>query len=39
MTTEAAYAKLTWILSCTDDPAEVRRLFYTPVARDILWKA
>ena len=39
MTTEAAYAKLMWILSCTDDPAEVRRLFYTPVARDILWKA
>ena len=39
MTTEAAYAKLTWILSRTDDPAEVRRMFYTPVARDILWKA
>ena len=38
MTTEAAYAKLTWILSRTDDPAEVRRMFYTPVARDILWR-
>ena len=37
MTTESAYAKLTWILAQTSDPAEVKRMFYTPVGRDILW--
>ena len=36
MTTEALYAKLMWILGRTKDPAEVSRLFYTPVAHDIL---
>ena len=30
-------AKLMWILGQTRDRAEVERLFYTPVARDILW--
>ena len=39
MTTEAAYAKLMWILGMTGEPREVRRLFYTPVAHDILHRA
>ena len=37
MTCEAVTAKLMWILGRTRDRAEVERLFYTPVARDILW--
>ena len=37
MTCEAVTAKLMWILGQTRDRAEVERLFYTPVARDILW--
>lgn len=37
MTCEAAVAKLMWILGKTRNPQEVARLFYTPVARDILW--
>ena len=37
MTTEAVVAKLMWILGQTRDRAEVERLFYTPIARDILW--
>lgn len=37
MTTEAVVAKLMWILGQTRDRDEVERLFYTPVARDILW--
>ena len=36
MTTEALYAKMMWILGRTKEPAEVARLFYTPVAHDIL---
>lgn len=36
MTTEAALAKIMWILGETSDPSEVSRLFYTPVAHDIL---
>ena len=36
MTTEAIVGKLRWILGQTKEPAEIRRLFYTPVARDIL---
>ena len=39
MTTEAVTAKLMWILGRTQDRREVERLFYTPVARDILWPA
>lgn len=39
MTTEAVTAKLMWILGRTRDTQEVRRLFYTPVAHDILWPA
>ena len=39
MTTEAALAKLMWILGQTRDRREIQRLFYTPVARDILWPA
>lgn len=36
MTPETAVVKLMWILGCTQDEAEVRRLFYTPVAHDLL---
>lgn len=36
MTTEALYAKMMWILGRTKDAAEVSRLFYTPVAHDLL---
>mgnify|MGYP002580219232 CR=1 FL=1 len=36
MTTEAAVAKLMWILGQTRDFDEAERLFYRPVARDIL---
>ena len=37
MTTEAVVAKLMWILGQTRDRSEVERLFYTPIAKDILW--
>lgn len=37
MTTEAAVAKLMWILGQTDEPAEIRRLFCTPVSHDLLY--
>lgn len=37
MTTEAAVAKLMWILGRTRDFDEAARLFYTPVAMDILY--
>ena len=36
MTTEGAVTKLMWILGQTRDRAEIARLFYTPVACDIL---
>ncbi|MGE4353015.1 MAG: asparaginase [Oscillospiraceae bacterium] len=36
MTLEAVVTKLMWILGQTSDPNEVRRLFYKPIARDIL---
>ena len=39
MTTEAAVAKLMWILGQTCDFDEVERLFYAPVAKDILYSA
>ncbi|MEG1658858.1 MAG: asparaginase [Oscillibacter sp.] len=39
MTCEAVVAKLMWILGRTRDREEVTRLFYTPVAKDILWQA
>ena len=39
MTTEAVVAKLMWILGQTHDRNEVERLFYTPIAKDILWPA
>ena len=39
MTTEAVVAKLMWILGKTRKRQEVERLFYTPVAKDILWPA
>lgn len=37
MTTEAVVAKLMWILGQTRERKAVERLFYTPVANDILW--
>ncbi len=37
MTTEAVVAKLMWILGRTEDPAEVRRLFCTPISHDLLY--
>ncbi|MBQ2960595.1 MAG: asparaginase [Oscillospiraceae bacterium] len=36
MTTESVYAKLMWILGQTHNAEEVSRLFYEPVAHDIL---
>ena len=39
MGTEAVVAKLMWILGQTKNRNEVERLFYTPVAKDILWSA
>ena len=38
MTTEAVVAKMMWILGQTKNKAEVEKLFYTPVAKDILWE-
>lgn len=37
MTLEATLTKLMWVLGQTADPAEVRRLFYTPVNHDLLF--
>ena len=37
MTTEAVVAKLMWILGQTEEPEEIRRLFYTPVSCDLLY--
>ena len=37
MTTEAVVAKLMWILGQTRDPAEIHRLFCTPVSYDLLY--
>ncbi len=36
MTTEAAVAKIMWILAQPKDVRRVRRMFYTPVGQDIL---
>lgn len=36
MTTEAVVAKLMWILGQTSDQAQAEKLFYTPVAWDLL---
>ena len=36
MTIEAVVTKLMWVLAQTRDPDEIKRLFYAPVARDIL---
>ena len=37
MTTEAAVAKLMWIMGETRDPDRVRERFYSPVSHDILY--
>ena len=39
MTLEAAVTKIMWILSQTQDPQQIRKMFYETVNRDILWKA
>ena len=36
MTSESLYAKMMWILGQTKEPQEVAKLFYTPVAHDML---
>ena len=36
MTTEAVTAKLMWVLAQATAQSKVKRLFYTPVAADIL---
>ncbi|MEG1633752.1 MAG: asparaginase [Oscillospiraceae bacterium] len=36
MTTEAALAKIMWIRGKTRDPQQIRELFHTPVAKDLL---
>lgn len=38
MTSEAALAKIMWILGQTHDAETVTRLFYTPVANDMLYR-
>lgn len=37
MTTEAVVTKLMWILAETREREQIRRLFYTPIAHDILY--
>lgn len=37
MTSEAAFAKLMWVLGITSDFKEAEKLFYTPVYNDILY--
>ncbi len=37
MTTEAAVAKLMWIMGQTNEPSEIRRLFCTPISHDLLY--
>ena len=37
MTLEATVTKLMWVLGRTREPAEVRRMFYTPVNYDLLF--
>ena len=39
MTTEAAFAKLMWILGRTKDFREAEELFYKPVYSDILFRS
>ena len=37
MTLESCYAKMAWILGRTNDPAEIHKLFYKTVSKDILY--
>lgn len=39
MTSEATVVKLMWILGQTRALPEIRRMFYTPIAHDLLWMA
>ena len=36
MTTEAVFGKLVWILGLTREPNEIQRLFYEPIAHDLM---
>ena len=36
MTSEAALAKLMWILGRTKDLSEAKKLFYTPIEHDLI---
>lgn len=38
MTTEAVITKLMWILAITSSPKEVKKMFYTTIGNDILFK-
>ena len=38
MTSEAIITKLMWILAQTKDHNTIKKLFYTPVGRDILYQ-
>lgn len=37
MTQEATVAKMMWITAITKDPAEVEKLFYTPISYDVIY--
>lgn len=39
MTTEAAVAKLMWLLPLAVSPEDISRLFYTPISMDLLSEA
>ena len=38
MTTEAVITKMMWILSITDKPSKIKKMFYTTIANDILFR-
>ena len=37
MTTEAAVAKLMWLLPLVKEASDIPRLFYTPISKDLLY--
>ncbi len=39
MTTEAVLTKIMWILAQTREPDRIRRLFYRPISKDILFES
>ena len=38
MTTEAVITKMMWILSITNKPSKIKKMFYTTIANDILFR-